>query len=191
MKIGPIRFDKHTLGNLIKNVAPALAFTPLGVLGAGAAGALGEKLRGGSTGSALKSGLSNAAIGGAGKLGAGIFKGGAMALKSGAGVANTAKAIGTEVLPDAGRFRAVGGFMKDHGRTIADVGMVGERLYDRVQENKAAGQAQDRYRALQPMRDRALAELNASTPDTSGLFADPEMQNARYRRINVGSGGRY
>lgn len=58
-----IRFDGHTLGNLVKNAAPLAAFTPLGVVGAGLLGASGGLLRGEKVGRALGSGLSNAALG--------------------------------------------------------------------------------------------------------------------------------
>lgn len=71
-----IRFDSHTLGNLAKNLAPAVAFTPAGMVGAGLLGAVGGLARGEKVGRALKSGVSNAAIGGglsaaAGKIGLG------------------------------------------------------------------------------------------------------------------------
>lgn len=75
LKKAGIRIDSHTFGNLLKNVAPALAFTPVGVIGAGIAGAVGGKLRGESTGQALKSGVSNAAIGGTAKLASGAIRG--------------------------------------------------------------------------------------------------------------------
>lgn len=77
MQIGPrIRFDKHTLGNVAKNVAPALAFTPAGVLGAGLLATAGGLGRGESLGHAALSGVENAAAGAglasaAGKFGIG------------------------------------------------------------------------------------------------------------------------
>ena len=201
MKIGPIRFDKHTLGNLVKNVAPALAFTPLGVLGAGAAGALGEKMRGGSTGSALKAGLSNAALGGAGKLAAGAAQGGIMALRSGASLGSTAKAIGTETAKSLGadRFRSIGSNLVDPGagggsklRTLMDLGKMGEGVYDRYQQNQDRKMAQDEYRRLQPLRDQAVAGfMDTSRPDLSSIFADEGNPQGRYRRVSVGSRGAY
>lgn len=65
MQIGPrIRFDKHTLGNVLKNVSPALAFTPLGLAGTAAAAGLGEIGRGKhGLGDIAKSVGSNVAIG--------------------------------------------------------------------------------------------------------------------------------
>lgn len=64
MQIGPkIRIDRHSLGNLAKNVAPFAAFTPLGVVGAGLLGAAGELGRGKNIGEAAKAGLSSAAQG--------------------------------------------------------------------------------------------------------------------------------
>lgn len=77
MQIGPrIRFDKHTLGNLAKNVAPAVAFTPAGILGAGLLATAGGLGRGESLGHAALSGVENAATGAglasaAGKFGLG------------------------------------------------------------------------------------------------------------------------
>lgn len=87
--------------------------------------------------------------------------------------------------------KAAGGFLKNNAKTIADYGQLGEGVYDRMQENKVAGQAQDRYRALAPVRSQALAALNAPTPDVHSLFADPDMQAGapRYRRVGIGSGG--
>jgi hypothetical protein len=56
--------NRNFLGNAVKNISPLLAFTPLGPLGAGAAGALGRSMqKGANLGSILKSGVSNAAIG--------------------------------------------------------------------------------------------------------------------------------
>lgn len=83
MQIGPrLRFDRHTAGNLLKNLSPALAFTPAGALGAGVAAALGERLRGKTDlGSIANAGLSNAAIGGGLHAGYGAIRG---ALGSGA-----------------------------------------------------------------------------------------------------------
>lgn len=70
MQIGPrIRFDRHTLGNLVKNVAPVagtLLGGPAGFALSGLMGAGGELARGGNAGSAFKSGLSNASLAGLG-----------------------------------------------------------------------------------------------------------------------------
>lgn len=194
MKFLGIRLDSHTLGNLIKNVSPALAFTPLGLAGAGAAAALGGKLRGESTGQAIRSGLSNAAIGGGVRLGAGVLKGAKLALDSGASFGDTLGAVKGELGQEAmDRFRPVGSFLKNNARTIADVGTAGEHVYDRMLENNAVNDAQRRYRALQPLRDQAMADLMQPTPnvDTAALFADPGNPQGRYRRVNVGSAGRY
>lgn len=77
MQIGPrIRFDKHTLGNLVKNLSPALAFTPLGPLGAAGASALGDVARGKhNIGGILRGALTNATIGTAAKAGYGAIRG--------------------------------------------------------------------------------------------------------------------
>jgi hypothetical protein len=72
-----IRFDSHTLGNLVKNVAPVagtLVGGPLGLAVAGGLGVAGEAGRGHTKFSQLaKAGLSNAALAGAGEAGAGHF----------------------------------------------------------------------------------------------------------------------
>lgn len=98
---------------------------------------------------------------------------------------------GASKLGALGKLKDAGGFLKNNARTITDYGKLGEGVYDRVQENKAAGQAQERYRALQPLRDQAMAQLQAPTPDVHSLFADPDAMAQRYRRVNVGSGGMY
>lgn len=90
-----------------------------------------------------------------------------------------------------GKLAAVGGFLKNNAKTIADYGAVGEGVYDRIQENKAAQEQQNRYRSLQPFRNQALAQLQAPAPDVHALFADPTATPDRYRRVNVGSGGMY
>lgn len=96
-----VRFDRNTLGNLVKNVAPAVAFTPAGVLGAGAMGALGESLRSGSNlGDIAKAGLSNAAIGGGAKAGYGALR--SLASGGSGGAAASASA------PDMGGYRPFG-----------------------------------------------------------------------------------
>lgn len=104
-KIG-VRIDSHTLGNLVKNVSPALAFTPVGVIGAGLAGAVGGKLRGESTGQALKSGVSNAAIGGTAKLASGAIKG-ALAHGTPSAVPSVAPGGGLPIPADANLTHAV------------------------------------------------------------------------------------
>lgn len=184
MKFLGIRFDKHTLGNALKNVAPALAFTPVGALGAGVAAFAGGKLRGESTGRALKSGASNALIGGAGKVGKGIFDAARMTGDL-SGVLSSAPGVLKDEAMD--RFRPVGKFLLDHKRDIVDYGKMGEGVYDRVQENRAVGDAEKRYRSLQPLRDQAMKDLMQPTApvDTAALFADPTAPQ-RYRRVNVG-----
>lgn len=88
-----------------------------------------------------------------------------------------------------GKLGAAGKFLAKHKKDIADYGALGEGIYDRVQENKAAGELQNRYRALQPLRDQAMQQLMAPTPSTEGIFTEAPMQQGRYRRI--GSGGSY
>jgi hypothetical protein len=86
VQIGPrIRFDKHTLGNLAKNLSPALAFTPVGALGALALSTAGDLSRGKNIGESLKGGLKNAAIGSGAKMGLNAAKG-ALSHLGGSGV---------------------------------------------------------------------------------------------------------
>lgn len=69
-----VRFDGHTLGNLVKNASPALAFTPLGALGVAGASALGDLGRGKrDVGGILKGALTNATIGTGLKAGSGLL----------------------------------------------------------------------------------------------------------------------
>lgn len=71
-----IRFDKHTLANLTKNLAPVAGVAlggPAGLALAGGLGAVGELGRGKNIGQALKAGLSNAAVATAGEGVAGHF----------------------------------------------------------------------------------------------------------------------
>lgn len=89
-----------------------------------------------------------------------------------------------------GLLKKAGGFLSKHKKDIVDYGALGEGIYDRMQSNRAIDEQQDRYRRLQPLRDQALAQLQAPPPDVSAVFADPAGEQ-RYRRINVGSGGRY
>lgn len=71
-----VKHNRGFIGNAVKNLSPALAFTPLGILGAGAAGALGRAIQpGAKLGDIVKSGVSNAAIGGG-------VRGGVSALRS-------------------------------------------------------------------------------------------------------------
>jgi hypothetical protein len=74
MQIGPkIRFDSHTLGNLVKNVSPALAFTPLGLAGTAGASFLGDLGRGKNVGQAALGAAGNVAIGAGARGVAGHF----------------------------------------------------------------------------------------------------------------------
>lgn len=62
--------NRDSYGNLLKNVAPLAAFTPLGGVGAGAVAALGQGIQHGSNlGDILKSGASGAALGSAAHTG--------------------------------------------------------------------------------------------------------------------------
>lgn len=62
---GLIDRNRNAVGNLVKNVSPLLALTPLGMAGSFVGGALGRGMqKGANIGSMLKSGASNAAIGG-------------------------------------------------------------------------------------------------------------------------------
>jgi hypothetical protein len=89
-----------------------------------------------------------------------------------------------------GRFRAIGGFLKDNARTIADYGKMGEGIYDRYQENQDRNMAQREYDAAAPLRHAAQAGLlDQSRPDVSSIFADPQAPQGRYRRVDVGSRG--
>ncbi len=77
MQIGPrIRFDKHTLGNLVKNLAPVAGTVvggPLGLALAGGMGAAGELGRGKNIGQAAGAGLSNASLAGLGQAGGNLL----------------------------------------------------------------------------------------------------------------------
>lgn len=138
---------------------------------------IGPKLRlGGSVGRAL------------GKVQKPLMIGGALALTGGlAGIGPLAGLAGKAGL--LGKLGTAGKFLKDHKKDIVDYGELGEGVYDRVQENKAAGQMNDRYRSLQPYRDMALQQLQAPTPSTAGLFTEPQGAPPRYRAI--GSRGGY
>lgn len=87
-----------------------------------------------------------------------------------------------------GAVKTAGGFLAKHKKDIADYGALGEGVYDRMQENRAAGEMQNRYRSLQPLRDQAFAQLQAPTPDVHSLFAEQPVQPTRYRRIGARGG---
>ena len=93
-----IRFDKHTLGNLMKNVSPALAFTPLGPLGAAGLSALGDLGRGKNLKQAAIGGVENAAIGSGLHAGAGLLS---SAIHGGAGAAGSVGSAAGSVASDA------------------------------------------------------------------------------------------
>lgn len=87
--LGGIRFDKHTLGNLVKNVSPAAALIggPVGLAAAGGLSALGDLGRGKNIGEALKGGVKNAALGAGLNAGVGALRG---ALNTGVNSASSA-----------------------------------------------------------------------------------------------------
>src|ERR1035437_3991351 len=71
-----IRLDSHTLGNLVKNLAPVAGTViggPLGLAAAGAMGGAGELGRGGNLSDSLKAGLSNASLAGVGQAAGGAL----------------------------------------------------------------------------------------------------------------------
>jgi hypothetical protein len=138
---------------------------------------------------ALLTGLTLAT--GGGLLGA--AKGVGMAMKGGAGLGTALKAAGGVAGGDAvGRFKSIGGFLKNNARTIADVGQVGEGIYDKYQENRQYQDARRDWEAAAPLRDAGMAGLlDTSRPDVSHLFRDEGNPQGRYRRVNVGSTGGY
>jgi hypothetical protein len=124
------------------------------------------------------------ATGGLGLLGGGLKVGGygLGTLAKGSALMAKDKLAGIGL----GKLATAGKFLAKHKDTIADYGGMAEGIYDRVQENKAAGEMQDRYRSLQPLRDQAMRDLTTPAPSVSGMFSEPEQ---RYRRVNVGSRG--
>lgn len=75
MQIGPrIRFDKHTIFNALKNVSPALAFTPLGLGGTLAASLAGDLGRGKGIKDAALGAGENVALGAGARTGAGFLR---------------------------------------------------------------------------------------------------------------------
>jgi hypothetical protein len=83
-----IRFDSHTLPNLLKNVAPVAGTViggPFGLAAAGGLSALGDLGRGKNIGEAVRGGLGNAALAGAGQAVGGAlgYHGGLGSLTSG------------------------------------------------------------------------------------------------------------
>lgn len=97
MQIGPrIRFDSHTLGNLVKNISPAAGLLggPAGIALAGGLSAVGDKLRGKDV--SLANALTNASLaGGVGGLKSALTSHGAPA----ASVLNSAA---TDTVPAGG-----------------------------------------------------------------------------------------
>ena len=99
-----VRFDSHTLGNLVKNLAPVAGTViggPLGLAAAGGMGAVGELGRGGNLSDALKAGLSNAAIGGAGQLAGSTLFGYHGGLGGLGGIGGGASSAGGAALPSS------------------------------------------------------------------------------------------
>lgn len=76
-----IRLDSHTLPNLLKNVSPALALTPLGLAGTAAASFAGDLGRGKNVGEAAVGAGKNALTGAGVRAGVGALRG---ALQKGA-----------------------------------------------------------------------------------------------------------
>lgn len=197
---------KIGVGKVAQKAAPIVSiFNPALGAAVGAAGDVLDTSEGGFSfkKAALDAGR-NYAIG---KV-AGGLKSGVSALRSGQGIGAAAKSAvgmgasgggelagiegGNIAASDPSRFRSVVDFLGKHKDTIADIGQVGESVYDRYQENQDRKTAEERYRALQPLRDQAVAGLmDTSRPDLSGIFADPTNPQARYRRVNVGSRGTY
>lgn len=91
--------NRNSVGNLVKNVAPALSFVPgLGIPASFAAGAAGRAMQKGTNlGDILKSGASNAAIGGGARGLAGLagFGGG------GASAGHAANPVGRTLVQEA------------------------------------------------------------------------------------------
>lgn len=191
-----VHIDSHTLGNLAKNLAPAVAFTPLGVLGAGALAAGGEFARGGNVKSALTSGLENAGIGGglaaaAGGLGIGsgarIGFGIGQGAAGGAGAASTA-APSASVAPAAGSGfdeSAVTGLNASSGGLATTGQSVGSRLaalpgqalsFAEAHPNAAAGTLQ----GIGAIANRGAQNnlLNAQTAATQAQATDTSDQAA-------------
>lgn len=86
----------------------------------------------------------------------------------------------------------IGGFFKNHGRTLVDALALAEGVHQNRRQNKIG----DRYRALAeaeyarrtPLRERGMQLLlDDSVPDTSDLRdpLDPAVPG-RYRRVNIG-----
>lgn len=142
--------------------------------------ALMTALVAGTGGAALAAGGGLGALAGAGsKLGLLKKAGG---LLTGGGKSQTDQMLGIEQGPN----------WSDRFRSIADIGKAGEHIYDRYQENQDRSMANKEYANAQPLRDAAQANLlDTSVPDTSGIFADPNAPQGRYRRVNVGSRGAY
>lgn len=141
-----VRFDKHTLGNVVKNVSPALAFTPLGALGAGAASVGGDLLRGKrDAGQIAKGALTNAAIGSGAKAGYGALKGsfgggggaGADLAAPNNGFTNTwtPQVDGSELDAAPGVFSRIG---SGAGRLASSAGNVANKVGSFVEKNPNA-----------------------------------------------------
>lgn len=137
-----VKHNRGFIGNAIKNVSPALAFTPLGILGAGAAGALGRAIQpGAKLGDIVKSGVSNAAIGGGARGGMAALRSAFAPSSSAAGTVAATGGVSpasvpgvTSAIPDSalgittpttapaaggGALRTIGSFLKDNPNAVA------------------------------------------------------------------------
>ncbi len=113
MQIGPrIRFDSHTLGNLVKNLAPVAGTVvggPLGLLAAGGLSTLGDLGRGKNIGESLRGAPSNIALAGAGEAAGSAlgYHGGLGSLTSGGSPAVTAPTPNTPIPTSGGVARSI------------------------------------------------------------------------------------
>lgn len=127
--------NRNSIGNAVKNISPALAFVPgLGIAGAFAGGALGRAAQKGTNlGDILKSGASNAAIGGGARSLVngvqGIANRGASSSAftpsstiEGGGLPMTPPPITTPARGLSDVARDVGGFAKDNATVLGQVG---------------------------------------------------------------------
>lgn len=158
--------NRGAIGNAVKNVSPLLAFTPLGPLGAGAAGALGRAIQpGANAGSILKSGLGNAAIGGgaaglargAGLVGNPMAQGGLPTSEAFSGPQGLASRV-NGALGSAGN-AAMGAAKKDPLGAIQAVGSVTGGVMDGRNQNAQLDFQKKQYEDEQERRRRIAQSL--------------------------------
>lgn len=180
-----IKHNRGFIGNAIKNISPALAFTPLGMLGAGAAGALGRAIQPGAKfGDIVKSGVSNAAIGGGARGGVDALRSafapsssaaGSLAATPAGSAGSAGSAVGNGTLVSNGN----GGWVSGAGQTGASGADAGEGFMSKL---GSGAQAVGRFAKDNP---NAIAGGLQGLGAIGSMGSENAMRRAQTNAINT------